>query len=105
MKKLTAIIVAVLVMVVAVVSALQIFATDDSSYVLSDDHFVPFELEVWGDKDEPVTQVYYYSGLEDGTVTDTSRSLYGQFDVNFCLKAKDGVKVKLMRYYDYASLV
>ena len=48
--------------------------------------------------------IYYYSGFEDGTVTDTSRSLYGQFDVNFCLKAKDGVKVKLMRYYDYASI-
>ena len=67
-------------------------------------YFVPFEFEVWGEKDEPATLIYYYSGFEDGTVTDTSRSLYGQFDVNFCLKAKDGVKVKLMRYYDYASI-
>lgn len=105
MRKLIVILTVVLVIAVAAVAVFKMLSTDDSAYILSDDCFVPFELEVWGDKDEPVTLIYYYSGFEDGTVTDTSRSLYGQFDVNFCLKAKDGVKVKLMRYYDYASLV
>ena len=104
MRKLIVILTVVLVIAVAAVAVFKMLSTDDSAYILSDDYFVPFELEVWGDKDEPVTLIYYYSGFEDGTVTDTSRSLYGQFDVNFCLKAKDGVKVKLMRYYDYASI-
>ena len=104
MKKFNVVLVATLVMMLAMVFAVQVFATDESGYILADDYYLPFEIEVWGDKEEPIIPVYYYSGLEDGKVTSTSRALYGQFDVNFCLKAKDGVKVKLMRYYDYASI-
>lgn len=104
MKKFNVVLVATLVMMLAMVFAVQVFATDESGYILADDYYLPFEIEVWGDKEEPIIPVYYYSGLEDGKVTSTSRALYGQFDVSFCLKVKNGVKVKLMHYYEYSSI-
>ena len=103
MKKLTALFTAFLMALTALLVPIQVYATDNE-YVLADNAFVPFMLEVLDEKDEKITDMYYYSGLEEGKVTETGQSLYGQFDVKFRLKAKNGVTLKLMRYYEYAGI-
>ena len=59
MKKFNVVLVAALVMMLAMVFAVQVFATDESGYILADDYYLPFEIEVWGDREEPISRVYY----------------------------------------------
>lgn len=103
MKKFTAVFTAILMVMTVMLVPTRVFAAD-TEYILEDDCIVPFLFEVLGENDEKITEMYYYSGLEDGKVTETGQSLYGQFDVKFRLKAKNGVTLKLMRYYEYVSI-
>ena len=99
MKKMTAILTAILMMMAMVLYPLQVYAEETNEYILPDDCNYPFSLEILGKNDESCATAYIFSAF--GFVSNTTLSIYGQSEVTFRVRAKAGVSVKVIRFAEY----
>lgn len=105
MKKFTAIFTAILMMMSMVIASPRVFATDTDSYILEEDNGSYIIVEILNESDESIGTLYYTSTPSKDSINSTVCDLYGQENIKFCIKAKDGISVKIMQLADITGYV
>lgn len=97
MKKFTAVFTAIFMVMTMVVMSLNVFAVGTDQYVLEEDNSSYLIIEVLNEDDESLSMIYYSLEPQKDVIQSTTRTLYGQEKIKFCIRAKEGMSVKIIQ--------